>query len=64
MRAVVVSHVDEFLCLGGSAERGFADRAGFAHERHDRAVRGHARVDVEHFDALDAGDGGYNAVNH
>ncbi len=64
MSTVVVSHIDELLGLGGAAEGGFADGTGLADESDDGAVGGHAGVDVEHLDALDGGDGGYDVVNH
>ena len=56
--------IDEFLRFGGAAEGGFTDGGRFAYERDHGPVGRFARIYVEHFYALNRGDGSDNVVNH
>ena len=56
MRAVMLAHVDELLCLLRSAESRLDDGARFTDEGHYGAVGGLSGIHVEYLDTLHRGD--------
>ena len=64
MGPVMLAHVNEFLCLGGTAESGLAYGLRFSYKSDYGAVGGLSGIHVQHFDALYGLDGRHNGVDN
>ncbi len=56
MIALVLTHIDQFLCLFDGCKRCLADRVGFADKSDNSAVCRRSGIDIEQFDSVDAFD--------
>jgi hypothetical protein len=60
----MLSHINEFLRLGGPEESGFANGPGLSYKGDHGAVGGFSGVYVQHLHAFYRSNGGYDGVNN